>query len=94
MLADNFLKGATKENFIDKTIEYLNKKFEEMGYKLVDARLTTETEELTPKQLHRFEVIDSADRIYTESNEDGTFTHTFMPLTEDYETLSESAFDE
>ena len=94
MLADNFLKGASRENFIDKTIEYLNKKFEEMGYQLVDARLTTETEELTPKQLHRFEVIEFADRIYTEPNDDGTFTHTFMPLTEDYETLSLNAFEE
>ncbi|MDQ4120977.1 MAG: hypothetical protein M3209_05990 [Acidobacteriota bacterium] len=89
-----FLAGATRDNFIDKTIEYLNQKMNEMGYELTDVQLTTETEELTEKQLNRFEAIDFAGRVYTEANEDGTFTHTFMPETEDYEILSFNAFDE
>lgn len=92
MMLDNFLSGATRDNFVDKTIEYLNQKLGEMGYELTDARLTTETEELTEKQLNRFEAIDFAGRIYTEANDDGTFTHTFMPETEDYEILSNDTF--
>jgi hypothetical protein len=94
MLLDNFLSGANRDNFVDKSIEYLNQRLGEMGYELIDVRLTTETEELTEKQLNRFEAIDFAGRVYTESNEDGTFTHTFMPETEDYEILGLSTFDE
>ena len=94
MMLDNFLSGATRENFVDKTMEFLNQKFREMGYELTDVRLTTENEELTEKQLSRFEAMDFAGRVYTEQNDDGTFTHTLMPETEDYEILSFNAFNE
>lgn len=93
MLIDNLISGANRDNFVDKTIEYLNQKFSQMGYELVNVQLTTETEELTEKQLNRFEAIDFAGRVFTEQNDDGTFTHTFMPETEDYEILSFNDFD-
>jgi predicted site-specific integrase-resolvase len=93
MLIDNLISGANRDNFVDKTIEYLNQKFSQMGYELVNVQLTTETEELTEQQLNRFEAIDFAGRVYTEQNDDGTFTHTFMPETEDYEILSFNDFD-